>query len=52
VKVNAAMGVETRGSNKLYYRVIWDTATDMKAAKINNVEDHWVQWTRYKKMKM
>ena len=35
-KVNAAMGVEVC-SNKLYYRVVRDTATDIKAAKINNV---------------
>ena len=41
-KVNAAMGVEAC-SNKLYYRVVRDTATDMKAAKINNVEDRRVQ---------
>ena len=41
-KVNAAMGVEAC-SNMLYYRVVRDTATDMKAAKINNVEDRRVQ---------
>ena len=45
--VNAAMGVEAC-SNKLYYRVVRDTATDMKAAKINNVEDRRVQWTTHK----
>ena len=51
VKVNAAMGIETN-SNKLYYRIVRDTAMDMKAAKHNNVEDRRVQWTTYKNLKL
>jgi hypothetical protein len=50
-KVNAAMGFEA-SSNKLYYRVIRDTATDMKAVKVNNVEDRRVQWTTHKNLKL
>jgi hypothetical protein len=51
-KVNAAIGVEPCSNNKLYYRVIRDTAMDMKAAKVNNVEDRRVQWTTHKNLKL
>ncbi len=45
------MGVEAC-SNKFYYRIVRDTAMDMKAAKINNVEDRRVQWTTHKNLKL
>ena len=51
-KVNAAMGVVAHSNNKLYYRVVRDTATDMRAAKVTNVEDRRVQWTTHKNLKL
>ena len=46
------MGVDAAGSKKLYYHVVWVTVMDMKAAKINNVKDHWVQWMTHKNLKL
>ena len=46
LKLNILVG------NKLYYRVLKDTAIDMNSAKHNNCEDRRIQWTTYKNLQM
>ena len=50
-KLNILVGNESK-NNKLYYRVLKDTAIDMNTAKHNNCEDRRIQWTTYKNLRM